>query len=45
MLWIIGGWNWMGITEVKAFGTDDLESTAVGFEFKAKLPHVYSGIK
>jgi hypothetical protein len=31
----------MGNTDVKAFGTDGLESTAVGFEFKAKLSHVW----
>ena len=35
----------MGITDVKAFGTDVLESPAVGFEFKAKLSNMYSRIK
>jgi hypothetical protein len=35
----------MGITDVKAFGTDGSESTAVGFEFKAKLSHACSRIK
>jgi len=35
----------MGITYVKAFGTEGLESIAVGFEFQAKLSHVYSRIK
>ena len=35
----------MGITDVKAFGTDGSASTAVGFEFKAKMSHVYSGVK
>jgi len=37
----------MGITDVLycVIGTDGLEPTAVGFEFKAELSQVYSRIK